>query len=304
MRKFERKDERMPEAIRTFSEKVLQIVQEMDASHDTHCVMICPISELPPQHEKHLPRELQRRLVLVHGNAWLKCSESRVHDGAITLLIECIRNSEYFKREGLRVGLRSFKVIRSHTCGLLSGKIADFAFEKCSLASPHIGHVYGEVAFHHETPTLLMEEMVNALSPFHTFEISVGMKIQSINRNRLQVEIRTFVRMPQNIPAHDDVDQSAAMQKRSDEIQRARGKDYNPKEAAEKFHPSRVGEFPREFGVLQIDHQQVTIIRGLDTRPMTVRMTLAGDTFTLTSLDFSDMLDDYTIWWDQTHPHD
>lgn len=112
----------MPEAISTFGEKVFQIAQEMDDTHATECVMFCPINELPSDHERQVPRELERRLILFHGNAWIKCSESRVHDGARALSMKSILNSEYFKREGIYPGKCANKVIRSHTCGLISEK--------------------------------------------------------------------------------------------------------------------------------------------------------------------------------------
>ena len=70
--------------------------------------------------------------------------------------MKSILNSEYFKREGIYPGKCANKVIRSHTCGLASEKTADLAFDRITSSSPNIGWVYGEVAFHHETPTLLL----------------------------------------------------------------------------------------------------------------------------------------------------
>ena len=300
MSELDRKDDSMPEAISTFQEKVFKIAQEMDNNHATEFVILCPISELSTDYDMQLPRELDRRLILVHGNAWIKCQESEIHSRGVTVLRKSIQNSEYFKRDGLEDGACRFNVIRLHTCGRVSEKIADLAFEKQSSSGLYIRHVYGEEAFHNESPTLLLEEMVNALSPYQTFEISVGMKIRSVNRDIFEIDIRTFVRGPLNFPAVEDVDQLGAMERRSIEIQRAKGTSYNPKEAARLFHPSRVRDFLDDFGVLQVDYRLITVIRGIVHPPVSIVMTLGGDTFTLTSRDFS-IMHDYTLWWDRVH---
>ena len=86
-------------------------------------------------------------------------------------------------------------------------KEADGVLSQCGEYSTN-RKVYIDVSFHHQSPMMWHEEMINALSPFHTFVVSVGMKITSISRDCFEVQVIVFGRTESSPLAEDGTDKT------------------------------------------------------------------------------------------------
>ena len=130
--------------------------------------------------------------------------------------------------------------------------------------------------------------------PFILFQISVGMRITSIDRDNFDVIVHVLRRSPSNTVSHHKDNFQGEMKKKSEEIHALIGEDYDPKSKLEKFNFDNILQFSDDFGVILVDSVCTRITRNRACSSLSLRLDLNGETFTITSDELSSMLHEYT----------
>lgn len=283
----------------TVSQEILNQVKEQINRMDRDCVeepvLFTAFGVLEPEVAEILGFTFMGRIEIIHNNVYIKPPENTVKSQAGNFLGNSVGESEYVKRENFKSTGVNYWSFLMHTCGCIAVDCADYVFEACDQIPRSEIHV--KVEFYKSTISLL-ESMVNALSPFQTFLISVGMKIIYRTRDKFKVIIRVLNRTPSNPPATERFERTAEAFEESTQIKARKTADYKVQEDCKKFDFERSQQLPPEWGVMLVDSVFVEIKRGIIIPDLVIRLNSVGDTFTIKSSKFYYLMQEYTKWWE------
>lgn len=279
------------------SYQINEIVEGLIAHSVSELKSTCPASNFPAEFDSKLPNSLCKKIYQGHNDSLFRGIEHRMCSEASTVLLSSIQKSKYVETYQLKSRCSVYPVIHLHTCGC-------FKFEEAAAVLSQFNNdtwtrkLCIHVSFNDESSGVLLEKLVNALSPFHTFEASVGMRITSINRDNFDVIIHVLRRCHSNPTRKHSSDMEGEMKKKTQEIHALIGENYDAKSKFQKFTFDNIAQFPDLFGVASVDFACIRVTRGRVCSGLPVRLDLNGQTFSIQGSDLSSMLPEYTAWWD------